>query len=232
MMSDRYRTQRCAAGVGIMQSIGQLIRERRLALGMTQEQLEQRTGVSQTYISQIERGHTQRPEPATLRALSSVLGVPLRDLEIAAGWIVVETVIRDGVGIEVTGCLPARASSVPEEDDPMLVRVLPEMLAGAIDPFALIVETDEMLPWGIARGHYLIVDGDRQREPGDGDLVVVQTEGGETALRRWDVTERGVTLRTPDGTPWATFSAIAETGLQLIGVYVYHLPPLPRRREN
>jgi transcriptional regulator with XRE-family HTH domain len=68
-------------------SLGQLIRERRAELGMTQEELAERIGKGQNYLSHVERGRIQRPGREIMRAIADALDLPMVDLVVAsAGW--------------------------------------------------------------------------------------------------------------------------------------------------
>jgi transcriptional regulator with XRE-family HTH domain len=55
---------------------GQLLRARRAYLGLTQEQLAERSGLSAGTISSIERGTIASPRPASVRRLCHALGLP------------------------------------------------------------------------------------------------------------------------------------------------------------
>jgi transcriptional regulator with XRE-family HTH domain len=70
--------------------MGSLLRDRRK--GMTQEQLEELSGVSQGMISRLERGEIQRPNLEFVRAIGKALDAPYEELvgalygsQIAAG---------------------------------------------------------------------------------------------------------------------------------------------------
>src|SRR5262245_37273736 len=69
-------------------SLGKLVRERRIALGLTQGQLAARVGGSwhQAHISRLERGEYVLPEPARLRALALAIGEPPETLWKISGW--------------------------------------------------------------------------------------------------------------------------------------------------
>lgn len=62
-----------ALDTGRMSEVGKRVRGLRKALGLTQEQLSRRAGVSQPTISHIERGHTADLTGANLSALCGVL---------------------------------------------------------------------------------------------------------------------------------------------------------------
>jgi transcriptional regulator with XRE-family HTH domain len=56
-------------------SLGTLLRQHRLAAGLSQEQLAERAGLSRRGISDLERGARQTPYPDTLRRLADELGL-------------------------------------------------------------------------------------------------------------------------------------------------------------
>lgn len=63
-----------------MTSCGATIRERRLAMGLTQDQLADQSGVSRRTIQRAELG-THRSSPLALRALTDFLGIHPMDGE-------------------------------------------------------------------------------------------------------------------------------------------------------
>lgn len=65
--------------------MGEYIKERRLALSMSQEDLAESAGTSAAYLSQIERGKVALPGADLRRRLARVLGVRHIDLIVAAG---------------------------------------------------------------------------------------------------------------------------------------------------
>lgn len=65
--------------------IGELVRERRLALGLSQVELARRSGISQTYLSNMERGRVQLPDVEVRRRLAEALRMSHVDLLVAAG---------------------------------------------------------------------------------------------------------------------------------------------------
>jgi transcriptional regulator with XRE-family HTH domain len=69
-------------------SLGQAIRARRQALGLTQEELAARVGegVQQSDISRLERDKISLPHAARLRALARALALSPGELLVCAGW--------------------------------------------------------------------------------------------------------------------------------------------------
>lgn len=64
--------------------LGQLVREKRLALSMTQTQLGDAVGMSQRWISTLERGETDVPRRVHLHALADALSLDVSELYVAA----------------------------------------------------------------------------------------------------------------------------------------------------
>lgn len=56
-------------------TLGQLIRQTREAKGWTQQELEKRTGISQTHISQLERDRITTPTPPVLHPIADALEI-------------------------------------------------------------------------------------------------------------------------------------------------------------
>lgn len=63
----------------IERSFGQRLRAKRDVLGVSQEELADRSGLHRTYVSQLERG-LKSPSLNTLYALASALKVDVADL--------------------------------------------------------------------------------------------------------------------------------------------------------
>src|SRR5688572_23205916 len=59
---------------------GRLLREHRLAAGLTQEALAERAGMSARGISDLESGARQKPQRETVRLLAGALGLAGADL--------------------------------------------------------------------------------------------------------------------------------------------------------
>src|SRR5579871_1985913 len=55
---------------------GEWLRQQRVAAGLTQEDLAERSGVSVRAIADLERGRTKKPYPSSVRALARALGLP------------------------------------------------------------------------------------------------------------------------------------------------------------
>jgi transcriptional regulator with XRE-family HTH domain/tetratricopeptide (TPR) repeat protein len=103
---------------------GLWVRAQRVAAGLTQEDLAERSGVSLRAIADLERGRTHRPYPSSVRALVRALGLP----EAAAA----ELVARYRAGGEAT---PARASAAAPAERAGRATV-PRQLPTAVPYFA------------------------------------------------------------------------------------------------
>ena len=67
-----------------LQTLGALLRAQRLAKGLSLRELSARTGVSNAYLSGIERG-LHEPSLSVLNAIASALDTPLGPLLVRAG---------------------------------------------------------------------------------------------------------------------------------------------------
>jgi|SRR5665213_630943 len=63
--------------------LGDILRRARQHQRLSLRQVEQRTGVSNAHLSQIERGAIRRPDPAILMNLAELYGL---NYELVAGW--------------------------------------------------------------------------------------------------------------------------------------------------
>ncbi|HTY60272.1 MAG TPA: helix-turn-helix domain-containing protein, partial [Bacteroidota bacterium] len=70
----------------IQSPLGSALKRRRLALGLSQEELANRAGLHRTYITDVERG-SRNPSLETIQKLARALEVPLSDvfLQIESG---------------------------------------------------------------------------------------------------------------------------------------------------
>ncbi len=94
---------------------GVWLREQRIAAGLTQEDLAERSGVSVRAIADLERGRTRKPYPSSVRALTDALGIP------------------EAVGAELISRYRASRTSEQRDDGERLV---PRQLTAAVSYFA------------------------------------------------------------------------------------------------
>jgi transcriptional regulator with XRE-family HTH domain len=65
--------------------LGDVLRAARLRHGWTQEQVARRIGATQGMITALERGKARRPHARRMAPLAEALGLPVEELERAAG---------------------------------------------------------------------------------------------------------------------------------------------------
>src|SRR5215211_7406205 len=69
------------------QPFGVYLRDLRRARRLTLREVEERSGVSNSYLSQVENGHIRQPSPYVLQKLAEAYGVPYEHLMLRAGYI-------------------------------------------------------------------------------------------------------------------------------------------------
>lgn len=69
------------------QPFGIYLRDLRRARRLTLREVEERSGVSNSYLSQVENGHIRQPSPHVLQKLAEAYGVAYEHLMMRAGYI-------------------------------------------------------------------------------------------------------------------------------------------------
>jgi transcriptional regulator with XRE-family HTH domain len=69
-----------------MSKVGDFIRERRLAKGLSKRQLAEKAGISHSEVHRIENGERQNPSVPMLIALANALGIPQDDILVLSGY--------------------------------------------------------------------------------------------------------------------------------------------------
>ena len=77
-----------------MSKIGDLLGKRRSELGLTLREVQDKTGVSNAYLSQIENGKVIQPTPATLEKLAKCFDISYQRLLELAGHPVAEGSVK------------------------------------------------------------------------------------------------------------------------------------------
>jgi transcriptional regulator with XRE-family HTH domain len=98
-------------------TFGRVVRERRIELGLTQEELAERVGESirQSDISRMEHDHVLLPRRDRLEALAAALEVSPGHLLMHSGWITGEESASMGAG--ATSRVPVPAEPLPSEHE-------------------------------------------------------------------------------------------------------------------
>ena len=81
-------------------TLGDVIRSRRLALQLTQEELAERIGdgVRQAEVSRLERGRVTLPRRRRLERIAAALDLSLGELLAHAGWAGTDSAFRPAIG--------------------------------------------------------------------------------------------------------------------------------------
>ncbi len=69
-----------------MSKVGDVIKERRLAKGLSKRQLAEQAQISHSEVHRIENGERQNPSVPMLIAIAGVLGIPEDDILMLAGY--------------------------------------------------------------------------------------------------------------------------------------------------
>lgn len=110
---------------GVREPPGLWLRGQRIAAGLTQEDLAERSGVSVRTIADMERGRTRRPYPSSVRALIRALGLPE-----ATGTELVARYRAPGdepalAALPAAAALPTAAETAEVPAEPAVPRQLP-----------------------------------------------------------------------------------------------------------
>jgi transcriptional regulator with XRE-family HTH domain len=109
------------------QPFGIYLRDLRRARRLTLREVEERSGVSNSYLSQVENGHIRQPSPHVLQKLAEAYGVAYEHLMMRAGYIRPDALppplpaeVRDAPGAYEAADAPAAsragwAFSIPED---------------------------------------------------------------------------------------------------------------------
>lgn len=178
--------------MGIRQNIIKL----RDLYGITQADLARIAGVSRGAVSQWEGGFSE-PRMGAIQKIADHFGISKSNLIEDDGMGLIDPVTKRPRPMAANAIpVKASASTVPlltlgrvhageltdEEDAERCVEVPASVLDGHPRAFALLVEGDCM-DRVIPEGSHVLVDPDR--EPGNGSVAVVETEGYRAVMRRW-----------------------------------------------
>jgi transcriptional regulator with XRE-family HTH domain len=76
--------------------LGEILQKARLHQRLSLRQVQQRIGLSNAHLSQIEKGAIKRPDPAILMELSELYGLDYRLIATWAGYLDAHTTIASG----------------------------------------------------------------------------------------------------------------------------------------
>lgn len=163
------------------------IRKLRKQTGLTQEELAEKLKVARSTITQWETGCSS-PRMGMIQKLSGVFGVTpaellLEEVEPHAPSLSAIPVKASISTVPLLTLGRVHAGELTDEGAAeRCVEVPASVLDGHPRAFALLVEGDCM-DRVIPEGSHVLVDPDR--EPGNGNVVVVEAEGYGVVMRRW-----------------------------------------------
>jgi transcriptional regulator with XRE-family HTH domain len=102
-----------------MSKIGRFLKDARERKGLSLRAVQEATGVSNPYLSQIESGKVQHPSPSVLNKLATLYGISYASLMKAAGYPVPES----SVPSEHSRVF-ARLGSITEDEEEELAQYL------------------------------------------------------------------------------------------------------------
>ncbi|OLP64763.1 hypothetical protein BACPU_23530 [Bacillus pumilus] len=70
-----------------MKSLGEVIRQRRLSMNLTLDQLATLIDSSKSYLSKLENDHFEKPKPSTLRKVAKQLNMNYNDLLLHTSYV-------------------------------------------------------------------------------------------------------------------------------------------------
>lgn len=180
-----------------MPTLGDFIKARREELDLTQEEVEERTSLSQNYISQVELGKIKHPRDDKLGLFARGLELEPAVLRAVAAGLEPAEPAEDLVPVRHFGRVPADAVRwVAAEEEGLTVSVPPRWFGGRphTEFFTVQASGDCLLQKGIASGNHVLAHRLYQEEPRRGEIVVVLLNG-ERSLKIWDRDGRAILLR-------------------------------------
>lgn len=205
--------------------VGQVIRQRRKSLGMTQEDLAEAIGKDQNYVSFVETARIKNPSRPVIHLFAEALGFDVNELlkladhapeymsdprrEVQAG---------EDSTIPLRGRVPADTVRwVAFEQEERTVDIPTGWVNAARFPlFAVEVSGDCLLGRGIADNDVVVCEEYHEQAIRDGAIVLIRIED-EYTLKAWHaVTATEVELRDGTGAVVKRFSRTAD--FQVIGI--------------
>lgn len=100
-------------------SLDKVLSDIRALRGKSLRDVEKATGISNAYLSQLERGDAQRPAPDKLQSLAIYYGVPYEELMRAAGYLQSSRQSTNAPSAQTSAVHAALMSAnlTPEEED-------------------------------------------------------------------------------------------------------------------
>lgn len=174
---------------GDSQPIGRRVRDARIALGMSQDDLAKAAGTTQTTVEKIENSKSTRSR--FLPAVFSVLRLPLEELAPSGATVLGSTIARRvPPPVTSTRDLPVYSSAEGGpggtifSTDPIDYVVRPDPLANVKAGYAMYVVGDSMSP-AFEQGDLILINPSLPYRGGD-DVLIYRVEDGayQAAVKR------------------------------------------------
>jgi transcriptional regulator with XRE-family HTH domain len=216
-----------------MTDVGRLIRNRRQAIGFTQVDLFQRTGIEQYYISQIERGKVKQPGKGFLLQIAEAMEMDPNTLLIAADYAPLnhgayqqeqevrpEDVAHGAQRVSFWGRVPADTLRwVASQSEGERVTV-PGLFIGTREIETLFVvqaSGDCLIRRKIADGQLVLCEKPDGRLPRNNQVVAIRV-GDERSLKVFHRDGDTITLRDGDNNITATLTI--DDDIEVVGFVI------------
>lgn len=204
--------------------VGQVIKRRRLELDLRQEDIAERTGFEQPYISQVERGKIRRPDKSILFAFANALSMNPDELYVVADYAPTNgegvTLTPDTIPVRDWGRVPADAVRWAESVQRGVFLDVPLRFArghSADTLFVLHASGNCLASRGIADGSVVVCEQANGREPRNGKIVAVRI-GDDRSLKIWQREGDQVRLYDGDGNVAATLTPADD--IEVVGIFL------------
>lgn len=173
--------------------IGKIIKDKRIQLNLSQQELANKIGVSKSAISRYESGEIGNMGLDKAQAISKALFIdPLTLLGIENGKELEPIDLSDSINIPVVGRIPAGVPVEAIENIIEYIDIPKDWMKGDRQYIGLKVSGDSMYP--------LLLDGDTvviQVQPSaeTGDICACYVNGYDATLKRISLTETSITLK-------------------------------------
>lgn len=210
-----------------METLGERIKAERINRKESQQVFAENVGISQSFLSDIERG-VQIPGGEVLLAISRYTGISIdyivKGKEVGGGnqSAVNSEIENRSLKIPLFLCPAAAGSPVPGDDyiEEMIditTLLLPNKDRGeGTLLFSCRVTGDSMIGAGIDRGDYLVCSRDKQVRPGS---IVVCSLNGELTVKRYEQSGGEVQL-FPENPKYEPIRITSEDSFRIHGVLI------------
>ena len=198
------------------QTVSQIIKERRIELGLTQLQIANRVDVSEGTVSRWESGNIANMGRDKIAALATVLRL---NPSIIAGWEEDSSLVPSAVKIPVLGRVPA---GIPLAAIECIIdyEEIPISLARTGEFFGLQIKGDSMAP-RILDGDVVIVK--KQPNVESGEVAIILVNGDDATCKRILHHDTGLSListNTAYPPRFYTAQEVERLPIQIVGKVV------------